>query len=70
MGNNATCKIADIGSIQIKMVDGMVRTFSDVRHVPGLKKHLISLGTLDKNGCRIACQGGVLKVIRGSLVVM
>ena len=68
--NNATCKIVGVGSIQIKMFDGMVRTLSDVRHVPGLKKNLISLGTLDKNGCRIACQGGVLKVIRGSLIVM
>ena len=70
MGNNVTCKIVGVGSIQIKMFDGMVRTLFDVKHVPGLKKNLISLGTLDKNGCRIACQGGVLKVIRGSLVVM
>ena len=70
MGNNATCKIVGVGSIQIKMFDGMVRTLSDVRHVPGLKKNLISLSTLDKNGCRIACQGGVLKVIRRSLVVI
>ena len=54
----------------MKMFDGMERTISDVRHVPGLKKNLISLGTLDKNGCRIACQGGVLKVIKGSLIVM
>ena len=52
------------------MFDGMVRSLSDVRHVPGLKKNLISLGTLDKNGCRIFCQGGVMKVTRGSLVVM
>ena len=54
----------------MKMFDGMVRTLSDVRHVPGLKKNLISLGTLDKNGCRITCQGVVMKVIRGSLVMM
>ena len=59
MGNNATCKIVGVGSIQIKIIDGMVRTLSEVRHVPGLKKNLVSLGTLDKNGCRIAYQGGV-----------
>ena len=47
------------------LFDGMVRTLSDVRHVLGLKKNLISLGTLEKNGCKISCQGGVLKVIRG-----
>ena len=50
MGNNATCKVVGVGSIQMKMFDGMVRTLSDVRHVLGLKKNLISLGTLDKNG--------------------
>ena len=48
MGNNATSKIVGVRSIQIKMFDGMVRTLSDVRHVPGLKKNLISLSTLDK----------------------
>ena len=69
LGNNVTCKVVDVGSIQV-MFDSMVRTLVDVRHVPGLKKNLISLGTLDKNGCRISCQGGVMKVTRGSLVVM
>ena len=53
----------------MKMLDGMVRTLVDARHVPGLKKNLISLGTLDKNGCRISCQDGVMKVIRGSVVM-
>ena len=68
LGNNVTCKVVDVGSIQV-MFDSMVRTLVDVRHVPGLKKNLISLGTLDKNGCRISCQGGVMKVIRGSLIL-
>ena len=54
----------------MKMFDGMVRTLTDVRYVPGLKKYLIALGTLDKIGCRITCEGGVMKVARGSLVVM
>ena len=54
----------------MKILDGMVRTLTNVRHVLRLKKNLISLGTLDKNGFRISWQGGVIKVIRGSLVVM
>ena len=40
MGNNATCKVVGVGSIHIKMFDGMVRTLFDVKHVPGLKKNL------------------------------
>ena len=70
MGNNTTCKVVGIGSIKIKMFDGIVRTLTDVRYVPGLKKNLLSLGTLDKIGCRITCEGGVMKVAKGSLVVM
>ena len=53
----------------MRMFDGMVRTLTYVRYVTGLKKNLISLGTLDKIGCRITSEGGVMKIARGSLVV-
>ena len=52
------------------MCDGVVRTLSDVRHVPDLRKNLISLGTLNSNGHGCKSEGGVLKVIKGALVVM
>ncbi|KAG8497429.1 hypothetical protein CXB51_008736 [Gossypium anomalum] len=32
-----------VGTIKVKMFDGVVRTLSDVRHVPELKRNLISL---------------------------
>ena len=70
MGNNAPCKTIGIGTVRIRMADGIVRTLSDVRHVPDLKKNLISLGTLDANGCKFSAEGGVLKVSKGALVVM
>ncbi|GKA87844.1 retrovirus-related pol polyprotein from transposon TNT 1-94 [Tanacetum coccineum] len=62
--------VVGIGTIQIKMFDGTVRTLKDVRHVPELKKNLISLGTLDSIGCDYQGRGGVLKVSKGALVVM
>jgi hypothetical protein len=52
------------------MFDGIVRTLIDVRHVPKLKKNLISLGVLDSRGYKFAGQGGALKVSKGILVVM
>ena len=70
MGNNAPCKTIGIGIVRIRMADGIVRTLTDVRHVPDLKKNLISLGTLDANGCKFSAEGGVLKVSKGALVVM
>jgi hypothetical protein len=45
MGNNVACKIIGIGTIKIRMHDGIVRTLTNVRHIPDLKKNLISLGT-------------------------
>ncbi|XP_071689077.1 uncharacterized protein [Rutidosis leptorrhynchoides] len=62
------------------MYDGTVRTLTDVRHVPELRKNLISLGTLDSIGCNYRARGGVivkakhyhgvLIVSKGALVVM
>lgn len=70
MGNNYACRIMGYGTIRIKMHDGAVRTLRNVRHVPNLRKNLIYLGVLEENGCKIILENGVLKVVRGSLVVM
>ncbi|KAK2967390.1 hypothetical protein RJ640_023981 [Escallonia rubra] len=39
-------------------------------HVPELRKNLISLGTLDSNGCSYRAVGGVMRIMKGALVVM
>ncbi|KAG8475586.1 hypothetical protein CXB51_032459 [Gossypium anomalum] len=70
MGNNASCKIASVGTIKAKMFDGVIRTLSDVRHVPELKRNLISLSTLDSKGYRYTAESGVLKISKGFLVMM
>jgi len=70
MGNNVACKIIGIGTVKIKMYDGIIRTFGNVRHVPALKKNLISLGTLDALGLTYSSGGGKIKICKGSLVVM
>ena len=70
MSNNASCKVAIIGTVRIKMFDGVVRTLGDIRHVPDLKKNLISLSTLIEKGYKYTGEGGVLKISKGSLVVM
>ena len=36
MGNNTTCKVVGVGSVKMRMFDGMVRALTDVRYVPGL----------------------------------
>ncbi|KAK2969926.1 hypothetical protein RJ640_000455 [Escallonia rubra] len=70
MGNDVACKVVEISSIQIRMHYGIVRTLTGVRHIPELRKTLISLGTLDSNGCSYRAAGGVMRIMKGSLVVM
>jgi hypothetical protein len=41
-----------------------------LKHISILKKNLISLGTLEAFGCRYAIEGRVIKVNKGTLVVM
>ncbi|KAI9187197.1 hypothetical protein LWI28_025371 [Acer negundo] len=70
MGNNATCKVIEIDTIKIKTFKRIVKTLGNVRHVPELKKNLISLGILDTNGCSFTAKDGVIKVYKGSMVMM
>ncbi|KAL5537520.1 hypothetical protein UlMin_043650 [Ulmus minor] len=50
MGNDVSCKVIEIGTVKIKMHDGIIKTLCNVRHFPKLKKNLISLETLDSLG--------------------
>ena len=68
MGNNITCTVVGIGTMRIKMYDGVVRTLSDVRHVPDLKTNLLSLGVFDSQGYKYTGEGGVLTIYKGAFV--
>ena len=68
--NNASCKIAGIGTVRIKMFNGVVRTLGNVGHVLSLNRNLISLSSLDAKGYKYTSEGGVLNINKGTLVVM
>jgi len=59
-----------IGSALVKMFDGMVRELKDVRYVPQLKKNLISVGALKALRLEISIRDGVLKMVKGSMVIL
>jgi hypothetical protein len=67
MGNNVAYKIVGIGTIKIRMHDRIVRTIlKNVRHMPDLKKNLISLDTLDSIGYKYSSEDGVIWVSKSS----
>lgn len=50
LGNNLSSHIIGFGDIQLKMFDGTIKTLSKVRHLPDLKRNLISIGIFDESG--------------------
>ena len=71
MGSNASCKLVSIGSIQIKMHDGIVRTLTNVCHVLELKKNLVFVGAMDSKGFSCWVEGGVMQIRgKGKSMVM
>ena len=70
MGNDATCLIIEIGTVKIKMFDGVVRVLSNVKHVPNLRNNLISLGVLDDLRYSYSSNGGIKNITKGVSMVM
>jgi len=72
LGDDRCCNIVGIGDVRIRMYDGTVRTLCDVRHIPELKKNLISLGNLHKNGFIPKADEDMetIRIVKGALIVM
>jgi hypothetical protein len=68
MDNDDVCEIK--GTIHLKIHNGVVKTLTDVRYIPDLKKNLFSLKVLESSGSKIIMHGGVLRAIHGALVVL
>ncbi|GJZ52671.1 hypothetical protein Tco_0607186, partial [Tanacetum coccineum] len=62
LGDNKTCTIKGTGKVKIQLHDGSSFILEDVKYVPGLRRSLISLGTLEKEGYMVKMQMGRIKV--------
>ncbi|GJU27513.1 putative reverse transcriptase domain-containing protein [Tanacetum coccineum] len=56
--------------VRVQLKDGSSFVLHSVRYIPKLKRNLISLGTLEKEGYTIKLQSGKVKVINGSRVIL
>ncbi|GJS54337.1 retrotransposon protein, putative, ty1-copia subclass [Tanacetum coccineum] len=70
LGDNRECKIRGIGKVRVQLRDGSSFVLNNVRYIPELKRNLISLATLEKEGFTIKMQSDKVKVINGSRVVL
>ncbi|GJX46764.1 retrotransposon protein, putative, ty1-copia subclass [Tanacetum coccineum] len=62
LGDNRACAIMGIGKVRVQMKDGSSFVLENVRYIPELKRNLISLGTLDREGYTVKLQNGRVKV--------
>ncbi|GJU15741.1 retrotransposon protein, putative, ty1-copia subclass [Tanacetum coccineum] len=70
LGDNREWKIKGIGKVRVQLKDGSSFVLHNVRYIPELKRNLISLGTLEKEGYTVKLQSGKVKVINGSRVIL
>jgi hypothetical protein len=69
LGDDAASKIVGMGKVKIKKRNGNQWLLKEVRHVPDLRKNLISTGKLASEHCISICTDKTWKVIKGSLVI-
>ncbi|CAA0823452.1 Uncharacterized mitochondrial protein AtMg00300 [Striga hermonthica] len=69
LADNKPLKIIGKGDVQIKSANGSCWTLGDVRHIPGLKRNLISVGQLDNDGFHTMFGDGKWKVSRGAMTL-
>ena len=70
MSDDRPCNMKGIGTVQIKIFDGMIRELKEVRYIPPLKRDLISVGTLKTLGFGVSIKNGILKMTKDSMVVL
>ncbi|KAH9780058.1 retrovirus-related pol polyprotein from transposon TNT 1-94-like protein [Citrus sinensis] len=70
MRNDQPCRTMGIGTIRLKIFDGMIRELKEVRFVPALKKNLISMGALEVKGYKVTIGDGTMKFTHGTMVIL
>ena len=51
LGDDEPCKIVGKGKVGIKLNNGNDWLLKDVRHIPAMKRNMISTGKLGDSGC-------------------
>jgi hypothetical protein len=68
LGDDAPCKIVGMGKVKIKKRNGDQWLLKEVRHVPNLRKNIISTVQLESEGCISIFTDKAWNVTKGSLV--
>ena len=70
IGDDHPCNVEGMGTNYINMDDRIVRELKEMMYVSQLKRNFISIGALEALSRMISIRDGVLKMIKGSILVM
>lgn len=70
MEDNHDCKAIGIGSVTLKLKDEIHVLLQNVKHVPCLRRNLISMGMPDDQGCSHDGDKRILNIRKGSKIVL
>lgn len=65
--NDSRSKVVGMGTIKVKIFDGVVY---DVKDVPNFRRNFVSMNRLDILGCDFSKKNQFLEVSNGSLVII
>ncbi|KAK1427083.1 hypothetical protein QVD17_15766 [Tagetes erecta] len=70
LGDDRPCTVKGIGSITLKLNNGVEFKLENVRYIPELKRNLISLGSFESQGYVVNLRNGKARISKGSLVML
>ncbi|RVW64114.1 Retrovirus-related Pol polyprotein from transposon TNT 1-94 [Vitis vinifera] len=69
LADGSTLDVVGLGDVRITLPNGSIWLLEKVRHIPDLRRNLISVGQLDDEGHAILFVGGTWKVTKGARVL-
>ncbi|KAI5350367.1 hypothetical protein L3X38_003258 [Prunus dulcis] len=69
LGNDTVAQVRGIGEVELKMTSGKTLTLKDVRHVPEVRRNLISGSSLVKQGYKIVMESNRIVITRNDVFI-
>ncbi|KAI5333799.1 hypothetical protein L3X38_023931 [Prunus dulcis] len=69
LGNDTVAQVRGIGEVELKMTSGKTLTLKDVRHVPEVRRNLISGSSLVKQGYKIVMESNRIVITRNDIFI-
>ena len=69
LGDDEPCDIDGKGNVMVSLSNGSTLKLRNVKHIPKLKRNLISVGQFVDGGMKIIFDGDVYKITKGAMVI-